>query len=68
VFEGELTKLASRYKAVHRVALAEREGVAEGFNQNVSLPTASLFGSNRDSAVRQVHRRQVRQLPSFIAL
>src|SRR4026209_2310863 len=42
VFDGELTKLASRYKAdVHRVALAEREGVAEGFNQNVSLPTSS---------------------------
>ena len=42
VFECDLNKLADRYNAdVHRVALAEREGFAEGFNQNVTRPTSS---------------------------
>jgi FkbM family methyltransferase len=42
VFEGELAEVARRYNAdVHRVALAEREGVAEGFNQNIKAPTSS---------------------------
>jgi FkbM family methyltransferase len=68
VFDGELTKLASRYNAdVHRVALAEREGVAEGFNQNVSLPTSSsLFRLEPRFAqfVEKVHRRhEYMQLP-----
>jgi len=68
VFETELAELARRYGAdVHRVALAERRGVAEGFNQNLSCPTSSsLLRLEPRFAhfVKRLHRRhEFRQLP-----
>src|SRR5262245_61167607 len=68
LFEGELAKLARRYNAdVHRVALAEREGLAEGFNQNITLPTSSSLlrlEPRFAQFVEKIHRRhEYQQLP-----